>query len=707
MGDDPRQTPLAACRRDAAGATAAAREPVVALTGAPNVGKTTLFNDLTGAHRETGNWPGTSVEVECGTWQLPGREVTLVDLPGAYSLDPLSPGEALTRTLLVEVPEAERPDLALIVIDATALARSLYLLAQLRERPGRMVAVVTMGDVAASRGIQVDADQLAEAAGMPVIALDPRRQNGADRLAAAVAETLDHPPLPALDHRRIAGPGRAGADDLPDQGSLHDHDREEGGSTQGVLDADDARFAWIDELVRASQERGEQRQLTRSDRIDRVVTSPGGGVAVFLAAMWLLFQTTTAVAAPIQRWLAGLLAGPVAGGLRWLLDEVGLGDGVAARFVVQGLLPGVGMLLTFVPLMALMFAALSVLEYSGYMARAAVVTDQLMRTLRLPGRAFLPLVVGFGCNVPAVLSTRVLPNARHRLLTALLVPFTSCSARLTVYVLVAGMFFPEHAGSVVFVMYLVSILFVALIGLGLRSTVLRYLTVEPLMIDLPPYHLPVPRLVWHSTWIRLRGFLATAGGLIVATVALVWLIQAAPLHDGDRFGEVPVERSLYASAARTISPAFTPAGLGDWHTSSALMTGFVAKEAVISTWAQTYAAQQPVPGPAVPGPAAPGTSAPGPAVDTDQASAVSPVTVNPQALGNDVRAHFTASSGGHPEAAAWAFLVFLLAYTPCVATLAAQKREIGLRWTAFGMASQLTTAWLVAVVVFQVGRLIT
>lgn len=672
----------------------------MALVGAPNVGKSTLFNHLTGAHRETGNWPGTSVEVACGNWQLPGREVAVIDLPGAYSLDPLSPDEELTRALLVEVPEIDRPDLALIVVDATALARSLYLLAQLRERPGRMVAVVTMGDVAASHGIQVDADRLANAAGMPVVALDPRRQNGTDQLTVTVAEALNRPPLPALDHHRNAGPGKATTrpdrpatcDDAPDDDGLsQDHGRGGGGSADERLEEDDARFTWIDELVRASQERDQHRQLTRTDRIDRVVTSPGGGIAVFLAAMWLLFQATTTVAAPIQSWLAGLLAGPVTSGVRWLLGGAGLGDSVMARFVVQGLLPGVGLLLTFVPLMALMFAALAVLEYSGYLARGAVVNDRLMRMLRLPGRAFLPLVVGFGCNVPAVLGTRVLPNVRHRLLTALLVPFTSCSARLTVYVLIAGIFFPEHAGSVVFAMYLVSILFVALIGLGLRSTMLRDLVIEPLMIDLPPYHLPVPRLVWRTTWIRLRGFLATAGGLIVATVAAVWVAQAVPLGGGDRFGEVPVERSLYASIARTISPVFAPAGLDDWHASSALMTGFVAKEAVISTWAQTYAAQQP---------------APGPAAGPDHFSAVSPVTISPQTLGDDVRAHFTVSSGGHPGAAAWAFLVFLLAYTPCAATLAAQKHEIGLRWTAFGMATQLTTAWLVAVVVFQVGSLI-
>jgi ferrous iron transport protein B len=662
---------------------------VVALVGAPNVGKTTLFNALTGARRETGNWPGTSVAVGRGSWRVPcahgtpgDQELAVVDLPGTYSLDPLSPDEALTRALLMEVPEQERPDATVVVLDAMALARSLYLLAQVRELPGRVIGVLTMNDVAAGRGVRVDPDALAAAAGMPVVTLDPRRQAGVHRLATVVAQALAGPPPAALHH----------ADDLDADDDLDNLDD---------LDAADARFAWVDRMVAAAQERTHHTPLTRSDRIDRVATSPVGGAVVFLAAMWLLFQFTTAVAAPLQGWLSSLLNGPVTAGVRWLLGAAGLGDGVVARFVVHGLLPGVGMLLTFVPLMALMFAALSVLEDSGYMARAAVVTDRLMRLLGLPGRAFMPLVVGFGCNVPAVLGTRVLPNARHRLLTALLVPFTSCSARLTVYVLVAGVFFPAHAGSVVFAMYVLSILFVVVMGLALRSTVLRGLVDEPLMIDLPAYHVPVPRLVWRSTWTRLRGFLSTAGGLIVGTVAVVWLVQAVPLKSGDHFSQVPVERSLYAAGARLASPVFAPAGFGDWHTTSALMTGFVAKEAIISTWAQTYAAQG-QPATAGTGTGTGTTAGTGTGTGTTAATSISP-----QSLGTDVRAHFTASSGGHPGAAAWAFLVFLLAYTPCVATLAAQKREIGLRWTAFGVVAQLGTAWLVAVAVFQVGRLLT
>jgi ferrous iron transport protein B len=318
------------------------------------------------------------------------------------------------------------------------------------------------------------------------------------------------------------------------------------------------------------------------------------------------------------------------------------------------------MLLTFVPLMAIMFALLALLEDSGYMARAAVVTDRVMRAIGLPGKAFLPLVVGFGCNVPAISATRVLSDARHRVMTALLVPFTSCSARLTVYVLVA-----------------VSILFVVAVGLALRRTLWRAVGQEPLVLDLPAYQRPALRLTASVTWLRVRGFLRTAGGIIVVTVTLVWLLQAIPAHGGASFGAVPPEDSLFAAAARAVAPVFSPAGFGEWHTVGALVVGFVAKEAVLTSWAQTYAAADPTAG------------------------------LAPDQLQHHVAQAFAASSGGAVAAAVFAFLVFLLAYTPCVATVAAQRREIGLRWTAFGIALQLSVAWTAAVVVFQVGRLLT
>jgi ferrous iron transport protein B len=639
-------TQVASCHSPAAGRAALAGSPVVALVGAPNVGKSTLFNALTGAHRDVGNWPGTSVEVGRGAWTPEGVDVEfdLVDLPGAYSLDPLSPDEALTRDLISAVPKNERPDIVVVVADAGRLARSLYMVVQLTELGERVAIALTMNDIAARRGVTIDPVALSQALGVAVVAVDPRRRTGLATLADMIVQTLALP-APAEPAARIE-------DDF----------------TRA-----DRQFGTVAAAVEHATTTTPDARRTWSDRIDRIALSPVLGPLSFLVVMWFVFQLTTSVAAPLQGMLDSFFTGPLSTAVTSLLGLIGLDDTWVRGLLVDGLIAGVGMLLSFIPLMAIMFMLLAVLEDSGYMARAAVVTDRLMRAIGLPGRAFLPLIVGFGCNVPAIAATRVLPDARHRLLTTLLVPFTSCTARLTVYVMIATIFFPSRAGSVVFAMYVISILFVVAVGLLLRKTLWRTMGNEPLILDLPPYQQPTLRLTATVTWLRLKGFLRTASGIIVATVIAVWFLQAIPMPGTGSFSDVPVQDSVYAAGASVVAPVFAPAGFGNWEAASALMVGFVAKEAVISSWSQTYATAEPT----------------------------SPDT--PGNLGAMVKEDFTVSSGGHPGAAAWAFLVFLLAYTPCVATLAAQRREIGSRWTAFGVGMQLTVAWLIAVAVFQIG----
>jgi len=636
-----------ACHGDAPGPPLDQTFADVALIGAPNVGKSTLFNALTGGRRSVGNWPGTTVEVGRAAWALPDRSVTLLDLPGAYSLDARSPDERLTRELVAGELSGAPPAVVIVVADAANLARSLYLVAQLREASRRVVVALTMLDVAHRRGVTVRPVALAAALGVPVVALDPRRRAGLAPLIEAVAAALAAAPPAA---RAVP----AGAD-------------------EDELSRADERFAWIDAALTTATGAVPARP-TATDRVDRWVTAPVAGPLIFLAVMWAVFQLTTTVAVPLQGALGSLFDGPVTTVAERVLTAVGLGGSWVQGFVVDGLIAGVGMVLTFVPLMIIMFALLALLEDSGYLARGAVVADRLLRAVGLPGKAFLPLVVGFGCNVPAISATRVLPGARHRVMTALLVPFTSCSARLTVYVLVAATFFPAHAGSVVFAMYVTSILLILLVGLALRRTLWRTVGTEPFVLDLPAYQRPTLRLTASVTWMRVKGFLQTAGGMIVGAVTLVWLLQAIPLRGGAAFGHVAPEDSLFAAVARALAVLFAPLGFGDWHTTGALVVGFVAKEAVISSWAQTYAAADPTGGHA------------------------------PADLQHHVHAAFAASAGGATAAAACAFLVFLLAYTPCVATVAAQLREIGARWTAFGIGLQLTVAWTLGVAVFQIGR---
>lgn len=615
--------------------------PIVALVGAPNSGKSTVFNALTGARVKTGNWPGTSVEVSRGLWRGK-QDLDLIDFPGTYSLDPMSPDEELTREMLIERHECERPHVVVVLVDATAPARGLNLAMQVAEEPYRIVVALTKQDVAQHQGVEVDAAKLAQAIGMPVVEVNARRGEGIAELRAAVDQALGEQPVLL----------RADADV-------------------------DKRFADIDAAIGAAvveREAGE----TFSQRIDRIALNPVLGPLLFLAVMWAVFMITTKVAAPLQDGLEALITGPFSDWVTAGLEAVRLDHPLVKGLLVDGLIGGVGMVLTFAPLLALMFLCLAVLEDSGYMARAAVVTDRVMRSLGLPGKAFIPIVVGFGCNVPAISATRVLGNARHRILTSLLIPFTSCSARLIVFLMLATIFFPSHAGNAVFAMYVLSIALVVLTGLALRKTLWRAMPSEALVIDLPTYQLPTVKLALSVMWTRLQAFLHTAGGIIVTTVVAVWLLMAIPVTGEHSIADEDLspQDSAYGVVSRTMAPAFAPAGFDSWSLAGPLITGFVAKEALISTWAQTYAVED----------------------VTDAApeeQAESPLAAN-------IRADFDQASGGHPLAAVWAYMIFLLSYTPCVATIAAQRREIGWKWTLFGFGLQLVMAWGLAVAAFQI-----
>lgn len=638
-------TAPASCHSTSTMRIAAEGTPVLALVGAPNSGKSTLFNALTGAKVQTGNWPGTSVEVSRGLWNAQPEAFDIIDLPGAYSLDPMSPDEAFTKQMLIDCPADERPDVVVVLVDATAPARGLNLALQIAAEPYRVVLGVTKEDMAEQQGISIDTDALSRATGMPVVSVNGRRRRNLDGLESAVAQAMRAEPIII---------------------------REDSGLDQ--------RFADLDAAEKAAVHRVEVGE-TLTQRVDRVVLHPVVGPLLFLAVMWAVFFITTTVAGPMQDGLEDLVTGPVSDAARAGLEAIGLDHWLITGLLIDGLIGGVGMVLTFAPLLALMFLCLAVLEDSGYMARAAVVTDRVMRSIGLPGKAFIPIVVGYGCNVPAISATRVLGDVRHRILTCLLIPFTSCSARLIVFMMLAQVFFPDHAGSAVFGMYVLSIALVVAVGLALRKTVWRAMPSEALVIDLPSYQLPTFKLSLSVMWVRLKGFLHTAGGIIVATVVVIWLLMSIPVTGGHSFDEeaVPSEDSAYGAVSKAISPAFAPTGFDSWSLTGPLVTGFVAKETLISTWAQTYA--------------------------VDDVTEADPEEQAESSLANHIRSDFDAASGGHGLAAVWAYMVFLLAYTPCVATVAAQRREIGWKWTLIGFALQLVTAWVLAVGVFQVLRL--
>ena len=704
-----------------------ADEPRIVLVGNPNVGKSTLFNALTGARQRVVNAPGTTVELQEGRWRVGGVPCRLVDLPGTYSLDARSPDEQVAAQAVHD----EGTDLAVLLVDAAGLARSLVLAGQVALSGVPVVVALTMSDVARSRGLTVPVETLATRLGVPVVALDPRTGAGLAALASAVEQALTHPRTltlatgdrpdtatddltvghtadPAVghtadqavgkavdhtadhtaDHTVDPAPARADEHDLeptPDHAVGPAHVR----ADERALDPapehaedhdDDAErvFAWVADVLRVVQSgtpATARPVRTWSDRVDRVLLDARAGIPVLLVVMWGLFQLATTVAAPLMDVIDAVVNGTVADALRDVLPSSGPWRWVEG-LLVDGALAGVGTVLSFVPLLALVFVAVALLEDCGYLARAAFVADRAMRAIGLDGRAVLPLVVGFGCNLPALAATRTLPHARQRLLTGLLIPFTSCTARLTVYVLLASVFFPQHAGTVIFVMYLASAALVVLGGLALRRTLFRDVRREPLVLALPAYQRPALRPIALSVGVRVLAFARKAGVIIVGTLTVVWLLMAVPVTGGHAVADVPVEDSLYGRAAETIAPVLGPAGFGTWEAAAALATGFVAKEVVVGSLAQTAAVAEPE------DPADPGD------------------------LADRLRATFDASSGGHAGAAAAGFLWFVLAYSPCLATLAEQRRLFGLRWTLLGVGVGLSVAWVGAVLVFQTGRLL-
>ncbi|MFZ2596775.1 MAG: ferrous iron transport protein B [Bifidobacterium adolescentis] len=650
----------------------------VVFVGNPNVGKSSMFNALLGARTRTMNAPGTTVSITCGQYHYEKPKTAgnaqnwqFVDTPGTYSLAPMSPDEQVAVDALTGMSGMPVPDLAVVVLDATALSRSLYLLSMVVELGLPTVVALTMNDLAVRNGCGVDAERLSHLLdGMPVVAIDGRTGDGGKALTDAIAASFEGTPVP---HGLTA---------LPTATADADMKTADGLSVWAESRAD-ARLDWTAGILRGLDMHAVD-HVTLSDRIDRVLLHPVIGVLVFLAVLFVVFQATTTLASPMQDWIDVTFRGWCTDGLDLLLGLFGpsVSGGWLRSLLVDGLLDGVVTVLTFIPVMGIMFLLLSILEDSGYMARAAFVMDRAMRALGLDGRAFLPIIVGFGCNLPALAATRTLSDSRQRVLTGMLVPFAACSARLSVFLVLAHAFFPKYAGLVVFLMYVASVMVILLVGVLLRHTMFRGLEPEPLMLALPAYQCPRALQLARSVLLRLWGFIRGASVIIISMITALWLLQGIPVTaNAGGFAHVDdVHDSAYGVLADAVAPVFAPAGFDDWHASAALITGFVAKEVVVGSMSQSYHADEP----------------------DDAASQ----QAGEGTLGQKLRASFDQSSHGHGKAAAIAFLLFTLAYTPCLATVAEMRRQFGTKVAARSVLLSLAVAYVIAIIAFQTLRLI-
>ncbi len=649
-------------------------QTIIALVGNPNSGKTTLFNALTGARQRVGNWPGVTVERKSGTYDHGDTSVEVVDLPGTYSLHGVSDAvdEEVTRNYLAK-GEAHA---VVNVVDASTLARGLYLTLELIEAKQPVVLALNMMDVADRHGMHIDTTSLADALGCPVIPIIASKREGIGVIQDAVATVASHTPR-----------------ELP------------------TFEDEQARYRYIDELLQRCSQSSHVAQ-TPTQRIDRVVLNRVLAFPIFLAVMYLMFLFSINIGSAFIDLFDGLGAVLFVEGPRQLMQSVGLPEWITV-LLADGVGGGVQLVATFIPVIGCLFLALSFLEDSGYIARVAFIVDNLMKRLGLPGKSFVPLVVGFGCNVPAVMATRTLDREPDRILTTIMAPYMSCGARLTVYALFAAAFFPSNGQNIVFALYLIGIVVAVLSALVVR----RYLISEPVgsfVLELPPYHLPNARGLLIQTWQRLKGFVVRAGKAIVAVVVVLNVLNSVGT-DGS-FGHENSENSVLSSIGRTITPAFSPMGIqqDNWPATVGIFTGIFAKEVVVGTLDALYT------------PSAGGDDADLGAMVSDAFTSVpnnladiAGQLADPLGLDlgdtTDLEAQAEAQEvqlttvramqiGFGSTLAAFAYLLFILLYMPCVATIGVIYKEIGAFWAVFSTTWSVVMAYSISVCVYQLGQ---
>jgi len=665
---------------------------IIALAGNQNCGKTTLFNQLTGSNQHVGNFPGVTVERKEGFIKK-HRDVTVVDLPGIYSMAPYTAEEIVARDFLIK----EHPDAIINIVDATNIERNLYLTLQLMELGIPMIIALNMMDEVKRGGGSVDAEKLSEELGVPVVLIVASKNQGVTELINSTIEIARtkrvpkkvdfchgpvHQAIHSLahlieDHAEQAGyPVRYAATKLiegdeptiaelainQNELEIRDHIIAEMEASLGT-DKDaalaDMRYAFIEEAVaKAVQKPKETVEQRRSINIDKVLTHKIWALPIFVGVMLLIFYLTFDVIGNALSELLAMgidaLAGVVEKGM--IAAEI---NPVVRSLVLDGVFAGVGSVLSFLPIVVTLFFFLSILEDSGYMARVAFVMDKLLRKIGLSGRSFVPLLIGFGCSVPAIMSTRTLSSQRDRTITAVITPFMSCSAKLPIYSVFITAFFPENRALIMGSLYFLGMIVAILSALLLKSTVFKGKPM-PFVMELPAYRLPSPKSVVLHMWEKAKEFVKKAFTIILAAAVVIWFLQTFDI----RFN--PVENSadsMLAGLGRIIAPIFKPLGFGSWQASTALVTGLTAKETIVSTMSILLGAS---------------------------------IESLPAALGS----FFTPLS-------AYAFLTFALLYMPCVAAFGATRKELGGGGAVLAALYQTATAWVIAFIVYNAGLLVS
>ena len=661
---------------------------IFALAGNQNCGKTTLFNALTGSNQHVGNFPGVTVDQKSGT--IKGTNHQVVDLPGIYSIRPYTQEEIVTRDFILK----SKPDAILNIVDATNIERNLYLTLQLMSLKVPMVIALNMMDELRGNGGSVNVQKMAEALGVPVVPISAAKNEGISELVDTLLNTASRRVKPKVqdfcpdgpvhrcihavchiieDHAQRAGISRRfcatklieGEEDFYELLGLSQNEKEliehsiiemeyDTGMDRNAALAD-MRYNFIEKVCASCVTKArESKEHRRSMAIDRVLTHRFFAIPLFIAIMCTVFFLTFHV---VGAFLSDLMAYAV-DGLTLLADKALTAYGinpVVHSLIIDGVFAGVGSVLSFLPIVVTLFFFLSILEDSGYMARVAFVMDKLLRKIGLSGRSFVPMLIGFGCSVPAIMATRTLSSNRDRQMTILLTPFMSCSAKIPIYTLFSAAFFPGHELPVMILLYFGGMAVGILAALVLKSTLFRGNPV-PFVMELPNYRLPSPKSVLLLMWEKAEDFLTRAFTVIFMATVIIWFLQSFDL----RLNVVTESTaSILASLGRLVSPLFAPLGFGDWRMVTALVSGFTAKEAVVSTFGVILG------------------------VSTDQ-------------LRSALHLLFTPASAA-------SFLVFCLLYTPCVAAVATIRRELGSKWkTLVVVIGQCVIAWLAALVVYQI-----